>query len=606
MKNRKHLSALLRRAASALTAAAVLICAVPLHTSAASDSQAETFVRRFKEAWENRSTNVSMRNLSLTLDECMNLYYDVLYTESDYFYVASSFSYAMNGNYVSTFVIKYNYDTKEIDRMQQEFDDAVAAVVSEINPDWTDAETVLYLHDYLAVRCQYDLTYTYADAYSALVGGCSVCQGYALAMCVLCRAAGIPCYPVTSDELNHMWNAVQIDGNWYHCDITFDDNSPDLIGHAAHSYVLVSNDYMLADSMHNASDYNYFSDSNPVSCDSSAYEDAFWVGAIDAVTPLPDGTFLYAMMNDPDNVKTSSQIYADLMVASESSAPAALSRISASWLTERGTVYTTCYVSADVYGGKIYYHTRDSIYAADADGKNAQRIYTLTTEEKAIGSIYGILIDQKTGLLTYQIQDAPLFADETLTMNTVFNTILLEKPAEQTTAPPEETTTEAETTTSVAETTTTVSDTTAAVSETTATVSETTATVSETTATISETTATVSETTATVSETTTTVPETTVTSSAAETETTTFTVSETTEAVTTTTTAEPVLPVLRGDVDVNGRVNISDAILLAQFNAEIAGTSISRQGLVNADCNEDGSVNTDDATWILETLAGLI
>ena len=63
---------------------------------------------------------------------------------------------------------------------------------------------------------------------------------------------------------------------------------------------------------------------------------------------------------------------------------------------------------------------------------------------------------------------------------------------------------------------------------------------------------------------------------------------------------------LRGDVDVNGRVNISDAILLAQFNAEIAGTSISRQGLVNADCNEDGSVNTDDATWILETLAGLI
>ena len=104
--------------------------------------------------------------------------------------------------------------------MQAEFDTAVDTILSGVQPGWTDAEKVLYLHDYLAEHCKYDLTYQNNDAYTALIDGNTVCQGYALAMCVLCRKMDIPCYAITSDALKHMWNVVRIDGTWYHCDTT--------------------------------------------------------------------------------------------------------------------------------------------------------------------------------------------------------------------------------------------------------------------------------------------------------------------------------------------------------------------------------------------------
>lgn len=56
---------------------------------------------------------------------------------------------------------------------------------------------------------------------------------------------------------------------------------------------------------------------------------------------------------------------------------------------------------------------------------------------------------------------------------------------------------------------------------------------------------------------------------------------------------------------VRKRVNIADAVLLAQYNAEITGTKISAQGLLNAQCCWDENLNGDDTTYILEFLAGL-
>jgi hypothetical protein len=68
------------------------------------------------------------------------------------------------------------------------------------------------------------------QAYSALSFGTGICGAYARAMLVLCEAAGIPCRLVlgdagggTSGWTRHAWNLVQVDGSWYHMDVTFDD-----------------------------------------------------------------------------------------------------------------------------------------------------------------------------------------------------------------------------------------------------------------------------------------------------------------------------------------------------------------------------------------------
>lgn len=77
------------------------------------------------------------------------------------------------------------------------------------------------------------------------------------------------------------------------------------------------------------------------------------------------------------------------------------------------------------------------------------------------------------------------------------------------------------------------------------------------------------------------------------------------EGSVTTTTPEPTKPkVHRGDVDVNGEVELEDAVLLAKSVAGITGVSVTAQGRLNADCNDDGDVGSDDLTILLKYLAG--
>ena len=100
--------------------------------------------------------------------------------------------------------------------------------------DMPDYMKELRIHDWLVNNCRYNTKDTSAPAshmaYSGLVSGNPVCQGYAEAALVLFQAAGIPAYYVPGDGTNsdgvtesHGWNCVQIQGDWYMLDITWDD-----------------------------------------------------------------------------------------------------------------------------------------------------------------------------------------------------------------------------------------------------------------------------------------------------------------------------------------------------------------------------------------------
>ena len=60
-----------------------------------------------------------------------------------------------------------------------------------------------------------------------------------------------------------------------------------------------------------------------------------------------------------------------------------------------------------------------------------------------------------------------------------------------------------------------------------------------------------------------------------------------------------------GDVDLSGNVDIADAVLLARYNAEDKEITVTAQGLLNADLTGDGKVKADDASLLLDILAGL-
>ena len=101
----------------------------------------------------------------------------------------------------------------------------------EGNDDLSEQEKALLIHDRLVILCAYDEENLLNDTiphesytmYGALVNHTAVCQGYALAYKYLLARVGIFSYICASDDINHAWNVVYIDGLPYHVDVTHDD-----------------------------------------------------------------------------------------------------------------------------------------------------------------------------------------------------------------------------------------------------------------------------------------------------------------------------------------------------------------------------------------------
>lgn len=100
-----------------------------------------------------------------------------------------------------------------------------------LNQAWNlpdDYEKEKYVHNRLLETVEYQSGAAMSQsAYSALVNGKTVCAGYARAFQYLMQQMGIPCYYCTgySGE-NHAWNIINLYGEYYNVDLTWDDTEP--------------------------------------------------------------------------------------------------------------------------------------------------------------------------------------------------------------------------------------------------------------------------------------------------------------------------------------------------------------------------------------------
>lgn len=106
-----------------------------------------------------------------------------------------------------------------------------------IQDDMTDAEKVLAIHDWMCRNIRYDydalkkieqgieLTESERECYDsagAILKGKAVCSGYSFAFVDFMELLNIPYEIVTSETMNHAWNEVKLDGEWYWIDNTWD------------------------------------------------------------------------------------------------------------------------------------------------------------------------------------------------------------------------------------------------------------------------------------------------------------------------------------------------------------------------------------------------
>ena len=141
-----------------------------------------------------------------------------------------------------TLQLTFKLSGEKLAQAKAKLDEKVSAALQEAPNEASSYEKELYAHDYIIKNCAYDeesvelhksdtVRANEQNAYGALVEGKAVCEGYTRAFQLLCDKLGVDCWVIQGqaqgfegeDNTNHIWNCVQLDGNWYYVDATWDD-----------------------------------------------------------------------------------------------------------------------------------------------------------------------------------------------------------------------------------------------------------------------------------------------------------------------------------------------------------------------------------------------
>ena len=113
------------------------------------------------------------------------------------------------------------YSEQDIDKLNKGVDEIITKYITN---DMSDDDKVLKIHDYIINNTRYDINKVNEASYTALgplFNGTAVCSGYADLMAIFLNKFGIKNYKIASNT--HVWNALFINGEWLHLDLTWDD-----------------------------------------------------------------------------------------------------------------------------------------------------------------------------------------------------------------------------------------------------------------------------------------------------------------------------------------------------------------------------------------------
>lgn len=201
------------------------------------NDEQKTAYRRLYKAIKNFEEKCALK---VEEPELSDIWTAVSYDNPEMFWASYEYKYLDYGNKIEI-SLEYVMAREEAERISADFENKVAEILNEASKYETAYEKELFFHDYICLNCVYDKE-TFGNigntAYSVLLNGKSICEGYSKAMQLLLNRAGITNYLVvgngTSDGTTeaHMWNIVELDGKKYHVDTTWDDyDNEEKLGH---------------------------------------------------------------------------------------------------------------------------------------------------------------------------------------------------------------------------------------------------------------------------------------------------------------------------------------------------------------------------------------
>lgn len=277
--------------------------------------------------------------------------------------------------------VTYLYDEQQFNEMLSQCESIAESIVADIvaSPDMPQAFKALLVHDRLAALCTYDRNLendNRFDLYGALVEGYAVCEGYTKAYAYLLEKIGIKAEFCSSEELSHAWNIVYIDGEAYHVDVTWDDAST-LAGEVYHDNFLKSTTAIKENSSefffnsHEADDFN----STP---NSTTYDNYFWQNSYTEFQYI-NGDFYY-IDNKIDSVYKYVEDGEDQLLYTGS----------AKW-----NKYWNRYSRLSSDGEDLFFSTNTSVYHYDLETGNISEAFAPEEVKSASLEIYGFMYEDE-------------------------------------------------------------------------------------------------------------------------------------------------------------------------------------------------------------------
>lgn len=330
---------------------------------------------------------IDLSGYSLSADDLADIFDDLMSSRPDLFFVANTYSYTYteDGTIISV-TPKYKYSGNTLKTAKKTYDSFISDITSGIRSSWSDTEKILYIHDYIVLSCEYDLSGGNSDVYMLARSGSGTCASYTLAFLAACEKVGIECDVAKSDSMNHIWNIVKADGKWYHVDVAWDDTVPNMKGQVLH------NNFMRSDSgIRNASSTVHENWSCDYECSSERFSSSF-IGNVNS-------RFVF-VKNGWYAVDTGEFALCKFDISSGTKTKVA--DISEKWpVIGTSKVYTTPYSGVEAYGDNVYFNTPSAICKYDpSSGKTS-----VVAEVSGSGSIYFFTVNGDA--LSYFLSTAP-------------------------------------------------------------------------------------------------------------------------------------------------------------------------------------------------------
>ena len=278
-----------------------------------------------------------------------------------------------NGNIIQE--MPYTMDKEEIARRQASIDKETNHILSLVDDNMTPLQKVLIVHDYIVANYTYDYSYNSSSLDSMIIDKTGVCQGYAYLFYHIMTQLDIPCINVPSEECRHIWNKVQLDGEWYNIDVTHDDPKQNntLIDYSAgnkRTHFLVSDNELKS--------FSEKEDTDPLSCkyhyvwnnedycvaNDDSYSDSI-LCSINSLTVYKDEKF-YCF--DSDNNLCTIDFEKNVLK------PVCNTVADSKWLPygQTASMYAASFSTPVLFDGDIYFNSPDKIYKFDTKTNKAE------------------------------------------------------------------------------------------------------------------------------------------------------------------------------------------------------------------------------------------